>query len=123
MHRNVEGLKLSARLRRDSALARTMMALQRMETADEEINFRTVAAEARVSKAWLYNQQEVRLRIMRLRKLHTRTILSPSVSQDRERLSTQNIVAALRLRIKTLEEKNCELTELLEHAYGVIAHT
>jgi hypothetical protein len=30
-------------------------------------------------------------------------------------------IAALRLRIKKLEEKNRELTELLEHAYGVTA--
>jgi hypothetical protein len=32
-------------------------------------------------------------------------------------------VATLRLRIKALEEKNGELTELLEPAYGVIAQT
>jgi hypothetical protein len=46
---------------------------------------------------------------------------SASAAQDRERLSRQNIVATLRLRIKTLEERNSELTELLERAYGVIA--
>jgi len=39
------------------------------------------------------------------------------------RLSKQNILATLRLRIKTLEEKNRELTELLERAYGQIAQT
>jgi hypothetical protein len=38
-------------------------------------------------------------------------------------VSTQNIIATLRLRIKTLEEKNRELTELLERAYGLIAKT
>jgi len=32
-------------------------------------------------------------------------------------------VAALRLRIKTLEEGNRKLPELLERAYGVIAQT
>jgi hypothetical protein len=37
---------------------------------------------------------------------------------DRERISKQNVVATLRLRIKTLEEKNRELTALLELAYG-----
>jgi hypothetical protein len=46
-----------------------------------------------------------------------------SASQDRERLSRQNFVASLRLPIKTLEEKNRELTELLERAYGLIAKT
>jgi hypothetical protein len=42
-------------------------------------------------------------------------------SQDRERLSSQNIVATLRLRIKELEEKNRELTTLLELAHGKLA--
>jgi hypothetical protein len=44
-------------------------------------------------------------------------------SQERERLSKQNIVPMLRLRIKTLEERNRELTELLERACVVIAGT
>jgi hypothetical protein len=47
--------------------------------------------------------------------------LPASASQDRERLSKQNIVAMLRLRIKALEEKNRELTTLLELAYGKLA--
>jgi len=46
---------------------------------------------------------------------------SASASKDRERLSRQNIVATLRLRIKTLEEKNRERTTLLELAYGKLA--
>jgi hypothetical protein len=37
-----------------------------------------------------------------------------SLSRDRERASRQNIVATLWLRIKNLEEKNRELTGLLE---------
>jgi hypothetical protein len=52
-----------------------------------------------------------------------RLVPAVSTAQERERLSRQNIVATLRLRIRTLEEKNRELTELLERAYGVIAKT
>jgi acetaldehyde dehydrogenase (acetylating) len=51
MPRNTEGLKRSARLRSESAHARAMAALQRMEAADQEINFRAVSSEARVSTA------------------------------------------------------------------------
>ena len=46
-----------------------------------------------------------------------------STAQERERLSRLSITATLRLRVKTLEERNRELTELLERAYGVIAQT
>jgi hypothetical protein len=95
-----------------------------MDASDQDVNFRTVAAEANVSTAWLYRQEELRVRIMRSRRTAThRERPSASAAQDRERLSKQNIVATLRLRIKTLEEKNRELTELLERAYGVIAQT
>ncbi len=62
---------------------------------------------------------ELRVRIMRSRKT---TGPSPvSASQLRERLSRQNIVETLRLRIKALEEKNRELTTLLELARGKLA--
>ena len=123
MPRNTEGLKRTARLRSEDAMQRTFAALQRMESSDQEINFRTVAAEARVSTAWLYSRHELRGRIMRLRKSQSHAASAASALQCRERISRQNIVATLRLRIKRLEEKNRELTELLEHAYGVIAQT
>jgi Family of unknown function (DUF6262) len=120
MRRNIEGLKRSARLRSENAMQRALAALQRMETCNREINFRSVAAEAQVSTSWLYGEPELRSRIARLRRPQSH-VAPPSASEDRERLSRQNMVATLRLRIKTLEEKNRELGELLERAYGVIA--
>ena len=86
-----------------------------------EINFRTVAAEAAVSTALLYSQEELRGRIMRSRRATTAVPPPASPSRDRERASRQNIVATLRLRIKNLEEKNRELTGLLELVYGELA--
>jgi uncharacterized protein DUF6262 len=122
MRRNTTGLKESARLRSEQTMERALAALNRMDVSDRDINFRTVAAEARVSTAWLYGQEELRVRIMRSRRTTShRVVPSASAAQDRERLSRQNIMTTLRLRIKTLEERNRELTELLERAYGVIA--
>jgi len=121
MTRNTEGLKKSARLRSESAMQRALVALQRMEASDREVNFRTVAAEARVSTAWLYSQEELRVRIVRSRRTAGRAVLGIDSPPDRQRLSKQNIVATLRLRIKTLEEKNRELSGLLELVYGELA--
>jgi hypothetical protein len=123
MPRNIEGLKRSARLRSESTIQRALAALQRMDDSDREINFRTVAAEARVSTAWLYSQEGLRGRIMRSRRSRTTADLAPpaSASRHRERASRQNIVATLRLRIKNLEEKNRELAGLLELVYGELA--
>jgi hypothetical protein len=69
----------------------------------------------------LYSQAELRVRIMRSRKPQRQLAPLSSASQNRERLSHQNIVATLRLRIKMLEEKNRELTGLLELVYGELA--
>ena len=46
-----------------------------------------------------------------------------SAPQDRQRVSRQSVLATLRRRIRTLEEKNRELTSLLELelAYGELA--
>jgi hypothetical protein len=84
-----------------------------MHASDREINFRTVAAEAGVSTALLYSQEELRVRIMTSRKTPSHAAALSSVPQDRERVSRQHVLAALRLRIRTLEEKNRELTGLL----------
>jgi PadR family transcriptional regulator, regulatory protein PadR len=101
--------------------AHALIALSRMESSDREINFRTVAAEARVSTAWLYNQKELRDRIMRSRETPILSVSRDSGGQCHKCLSGQSVIATLRLRIKTLEAKNRELTEQLEHAYGMIA--
>jgi uncharacterized protein DUF6262 len=121
MPRNTEGLKRSGRLRSESAMQRALAALQRMDASDREINFRTVAAEAAVSTAWLYSQDELRIRIMRSRKPQSQLSPLSSALHDRERLSRQNIMSTLRLRIKMLEEKNRELTGRLELVYGELA--
>ena len=123
MRKNTAGLKQSSQLRSEQAMDRALAALQRMDASDQVINFRTVAAEAKVSTAWLYGQQELRVRSIRSRKTMSQIASPASASQLRERQSRQNSVTTLRLRIKALEERNRELTEQLERAYGVIAQT
>ncbi len=119
MARNLAGLKLSARSRSDETLSRATLAIRQMKSEEVEINFRSVAAQAGVSTAWLYRSKPLREKIMKARTT------SPSVAgeapQYRQRLSHERIVATLRLRIKTLEDGNRELKEQLEAAYGRLA--
>lgn len=120
MPRNSEGLRRSARLKKEATMRRAIAALQRMEEQNRNVNFRSLAAEARVSAAWLYSQQELRGKIMRLR------MGSPPAtpaSRDQREVSRRNIVETLRARIKSLEEKNRELKALLELAYGELVST
>lgn len=101
MVRNLSGLKLSARSRSDEALSRASLAIRQMKSDEVEINFRSVAARAGVSTAWLYRTKPLRDKIMKART--TSPAVAGEAPQYRQRLSHERIVATLRLRIKTLE--------------------
>ena len=60
MVRNTEGLKRSARSRSEDAMQRATAAILLMQSEEVEINFRSVAARAKVSTAWLYGTKSVR---------------------------------------------------------------
>ena len=119
MVRNLAGLKRSARSRSVAAMARATAAIRQMQSEEVEINFRSVATQAGVSTAWLYRTKSLRDKIMKART--TSPAIGGEVPQHRQRLSQERIVATLRLRIKTLEDRNRELTEQLEAAYGRLA--
>lgn len=121
MPRNTEGLKHSARQRSQTAMERAQTAIHRMHAAEKEINFRSVAGEAKVSTAWLYKTKPLRDRIMKLRRVPSTPVENDA--RTRRHLSLERMIAALRLRIKTLEEKNRDLAEQLEIAYGKLAVT
>ena len=90
-----------------------------MQSEEVEINFRTVAARAGVSTAWLYGRKSVRDKIVKVRTASL--AVAGEVPQHRQRLSQERILATLRLRIRTLEEINRELKEQLEAAYCMLA--
>jgi len=119
MIRNLEGLKRSARSRSEDAMQRATVAILLMQSEEAEINFRSVAARAKVSTAWLYGTNSLRDKIMKIRT--TSPVAAGENLQDRQRLSHERVVATLRLRIRALEEINRELKEQLETAYGRLA--
>ncbi len=119
MVKNLAGLKRSARSRSDGAMSRASTSIRQMQSEEVEINFRSVAAHAGVSTAWLYRTKSLRDKIMKARK--TSPAVGGEVPQHRLRLSHERVVATLRLRIRTLEEINRELKEQLEATYGRLA--
>jgi len=121
MVRNLAGLKRSAQSRSDETLLRATLAMRQMKLEEVEINFRSVAARASVSTAWLYRAKPLRDKIMEARS--TSPVAAGETLQSRQRLSHARIVAMLRVRIRTLEEGNRELKEQLEAAYGRLAVT
>ena len=100
-------------------MARATLAIRQMRSEEVEINFRSVAARASVSTAWLYRTKPLRDKIMKARI--TSPAIGGEVPQHRQRLSQERIVATLRPRIKTLEDSKRELQEQLEAVYGRLA--
>ena len=116
MVRNTDGLKRSARFRSEDAMQRATAAILLMQSDEVEINFRSVAAHAKVSTAWLYATKVLRDKIVKMR--HASPAADGESPYRRQQVSHERVVATLRLRIRTLEELNRELTEQLEAAYG-----
>jgi hypothetical protein len=112
----MEGLRRSAKHRSKATLEKAQTAIRRMQAEEIAINFRTVAAQAGVSTAWLYNTEHLRDRIIKLRTAPKTPVQNDS--NNRRLMSQERVIATLRLRIKQLEGKNGELKEELERAYG-----
>ncbi len=119
MVRNLAGLKRSAQSRSNDTMSRATLAIRQMKSEEVEINFRSVAARANVSTAWLYRTKPMRDKIMKART--TSPAVAGETPLSRQRHSHERIVATLRLRIKSLEDGNRELKEQLEAAYGRLA--
>ncbi len=102
-------------------MERAQAAIGHMQEKEASINFRTVAVQAGVSTAWLYNTKPLRDRIMKLRAVSKTPVQNDA--SNRRLISQERVIATLRLRIKELEEKSRELKEQLESAYGQLATT
>ncbi len=115
--RNVEGLHKSAQLRHQQTVQRAEEGIRRLLQEDRPVNFNTVAQTAGVSPAWLYQHPEMRQRIEHLRTQQSTQKRQPSKTKTSD-ASKDAMLAALRLRVKQLEEENRELRQQLEVVYG-----
>lgn len=115
--RNVEGLRQSAKQRHEETMQRLEHGLRELVRTGRPITFQTVAAVAGVSTAWLYQHPEVKERIIGLRAQSADHRAPPAVRRASE-ASKEAMIAALRQRVRTLEEENRELRKQLEVVYG-----
>ncbi|MGN4669618.1 DUF6262 family protein [Bacillus cereus group sp. MYBK234-1] len=93
-------------------------AIQRLARASEPINFNSVASEAGIAKATLYNNPELRGRVESLRQQQAQ---APTLKQIKREMNENNkdaIIDSLKRRIKKVEGENKELREQLKVAYA-----
>ena len=115
-----EQLRKVHETRKASTFQKVDEAIQMLIRASENINFNSVAIEAGVSKATLYNHKELRERIDGLRKQQAHAPTSKQIKRELDDNNKDAIIASLRRRIMKAEGENKQLREQLKVAYADI---
>lgn len=109
-------LRAAAADKRSATLARSRRAIVALENRGKTVNFNTVAAEAGVSKSYLYRQPDLRRVIADRRPVPARTVgASPRASMSAERVTAKKLALAsaalkrLRLENEALRGENARL--------------
>jgi hypothetical protein len=117
---NSRYLIAAASRRSERTRRQAVSALRRLDATGTPITFEAVAREARVSRSWLYTQDDLRAEIDRLRERHRPPSPTPN-TPERQHASTTSLLRRLEVateRIKNLEQANRELHEALAQAIG-----
>ncbi|ESU33267.1 hypothetical protein G3A_07035 [Bacillus sp. 17376] len=115
-----EQLKKIHQSRKASTALKVDEAIKRLIKSKDSINFNSVAKEAGLSKATLYNNQELRHRIESLR---LQQISTPSEKQMKRNMDDNNkdaLIESLKRKVKKLENENKELREQVKFAYAEV---
>ncbi|MEC5303880.1 DUF6262 family protein [Bacillus thuringiensis] len=113
-----EQLKSIHLSRKNSTFKKVDEAIKRLIRAKENVNFNSVASEASVSKATLYNHQELRERIEGLREQQAQAHTPKQIKRELNDNNKDAIIASLQRRIKKIESENKQLREQLKVAYA-----
>lgn len=113
-----EQLKAIHASRKAATTQKVDEAIRRLLRANQNINFNSVASEAGVAKATLYNNQELRNRIESLRQQQAQDLTTKQMKRERNENNKDAIIASLKRKIKRLEEEKKQLREQLKMAYA-----
>lgn len=117
---NISGLLDKAIEKKEKTLKRVEQTIKQMIKTQQKINFNSVAANAKVSKTYLYKNQDIKERIQHLRSQQEGTTNIKQVKRNVSDQSKDVIIASLRKRVKELEKENNELREQVKINYGNI---
>ncbi|MGF6950326.1 putative oxidoreductase [Neobacillus sp. B4I6] len=95
-------------------------AIKRLVRANQGINLNSVASEARVAKATLYNNVTLRERIETLRQQQIKSPSAKQIKYEMNENSKDTIIESLKRKIKRLEHENKDLRNQLKVAYAEV---
>jgi hypothetical protein len=118
--RNTDGLKTFAQKKKENTLQKVNETIQKLIKDKTKINFNSVSMESGVTKTYLYNNQEIRDRIETLRKQQEGLTLPNQVKRNMTDANKDALVAAIKKRIREIENENKKLKEELVYLRGKI---
>jgi len=109
MRTNIEGLKNHWKIKTDTAIAKVDEAIKTLATNGVKINFNTISKESGVSKNFLYNNDNVKKRIIQLRNQQINHEINQRAKFDKTAKSKDVIIQAKDKKIAKLEKENTQL--------------
>lgn len=95
--------------RKQATKSKVEEAIKHLTKNSKAINFNSVAKEAGVSKATLYNHTELKERIDFLRKQQEKVFIDNRIKRDEK--NQKAVIASLKRRIEKLQARNKELED------------
>lgn len=114
---NTKGLKKSAETKKKKAIEATEKAIRELTKDNKSITFSSVAEKANVSRAYLYQNKEIKERIEFLRNQSSPKKVPNNIRPSES--SKDTIIATKTKRIEKLERENRALNSHLEVVYGL----
>jgi len=119
--RNTLGLRAHAQQKTVDTARRAEAAIAQLLKEQRPVNFKTVAQTAGISTAWLYGNEALKQRIMHLRLQQVPAVQVKIPPREQASSASKDaMIAALRQRIKKLEEENRMLKQQVEVANGLL---
>ena len=103
----VAGIKAHAEAKNKETIDKVSKAIDKLKRKNKPINFETVCKEAGVSRATLYNNVQLKERILSLRAISKASPLDDVVAVKKDKIQLQ--IASLREQVKKLEDDKKQL--------------
>ena len=101
----VAGIKANAEAKNKATIDKVNKAIDKLKRKGKPINFETVCKEAGVSRATLYNNAQLKERILSLRAISKASPLDDVIAVKKDKMQLKDDkIATLRMQVKKLEE-------------------
>ncbi len=120
----VAGIKAHAEAKNKETIDKVNKAIDKLKRKNKPINFETVSKEAGVSRATLYNNDQLKERILSLRAISKSSPLDDVIAVKKDKMQLKDDkIATLRMQVKKLEEdKEKLIIQLVVHSRILVPH-